>query len=243
MEKDIAIEVGSSKDLVSNFAVLPSNASNKAVTYESSNTSIVSVDAQGVVSALKLGTATVTVKSVDNPAATGEFNITVKEVSFKGDYPRNSWTMTASHNLFVEGTNSLTSPFDENFDTWFALVRPGKTYGGISVPSGEAIYFVVDMKVAQPVNYFKIRHRNDTQLFLRYRIIEEILGSNDGVNFTSVAKDVAVTNYDLEEMMSPKIKFAEANYRYLKFYCKKEACFDSTRGSSAQFSEFYLGIE
>ena len=242
-EKDVAIEINSTENLAAKLSVLPSNASNKAVTYESSATSVVSVDALGVITGLQVGTATVTVKSVENPSITGEFNITIKEASFKGDYVRTSWTLTASHELFVEGTNSLTSPFDGDESTWFALVRPGRKYKDISVPAAEGIYFIVDMKVAQPVNYFKIRHRNDNQLFLRYRMIEEISGSNDGVNFTSVAKDVAVTDYQVAEMMSPKIKFAQANYRYLKFYCKKDACFDATQGASAQLSEFYLGIE
>ena len=242
-QKDVTIEINSTESLASKFSVLPSNASNKAVTYESSAATVISVNDQGLITGLQVGTATITVKSVDNPSVTGQFNVTVKEASFKGDYVRTSWTMTASHELFVEGTNSLTSPFDGDESTWFALVRPGRKYKDISIPATDGISFVVDMKVAQPVNYFKIRHRNDTQLFLRYRMIEEISGSNDGVNFTSIAKDVAVTDYQVAEMMSPKIKFAQANYRYLKFYCKKDACFDATQGASAQLSEFYLGIE
>lgn len=242
-EKDIAIEVNKTENLATRVSVIPSNATNKAVTYESSAPSLVSVNDLGVITGLQTGTATITVKSVDNPSVTGVFNITVKEASFKGDYARDNWTLTASHKLFVEGTNSLASPFDGDASTWFALVRPGRTYKDVSVPAADGIYFVVDMKVAQPVNYFKIRHRNETQLFLRYRMIEEISGSNDGINFTSVAKDVAVTDYQIAEMLSPKIKFTEANYRYLKFYCKKDACFDATQGASAQMAEFYLGIE
>tara|TARA_R110002049_G_scaffold3795_5_gene27565 strand:- start:30576 stop:31745 length:1170 start_codon:yes stop_codon:yes gene_type:complete len=243
VEQDIEVEINATDELASKFTILPANATNKDVTYSSSDLSIVSIDEQGIITGIKVGTATITVESVDNSSATGVFNITVTEVSFKGDYPRDNWTLTASHELFVEGSNSLTSPLDGDFDTWFALVRPGKSFGGVSTPASEGIYFIVDMKEAQPVNYFKIRHRNDYQLFLRYRIIEEVSGSNDGVNFTPIASDVAVTDYNLPEMMSPKLSIPESNYRYFKFYCKKDACFDPSRGSSAQMSEFYLGIE
>lgn len=243
-EKDIAININSTENLAAKFAVLPSNASNKAVTYESSAPSIVSVDESGMITGLQLGTATITVKSVDNTSATGEFNITVKEVSFTGDYPRDNWTMTASHELPIDDTNSLTSPFDENYNTWFGLVRPSKSYKGITVPATEGIYFIVDMKVSQPVNYFRLRHRNETQIFLRYKMIEEISGSDDGVNFTTIANNVAVTDYANSDIVSPNITIPKSNYRYLKFYCQKNECFHSmSQGSSAQFSEIYFGIE
>lgn len=245
--KDIEIRVNSTENLSTKFSVMPGNATNKAVTYESSGPTIVSVDEAGVITGLQEGSATIIVKSVDNPSATGEFNITVKAApDFTGDYPREGWTMTASHPLFVEGTNSLTSPFDGDASTWFALVRPGKTYGGVSVPSGEGIYFIIDMKEAKEVNYFRFRHRNETQFFIRYHKIQEISGSNDGTDFTSIAANVAVTNVGLADIESPNIEFPLSNYRYLKFYCKDSDCFytgSGNQGSSAQFSEFYLGIE
>lgn len=242
-EANIEIEINATDNLASKFNILPVNATNKEVTYSSSDSSIALVDEQGIITGVQIGTATITVESIDNPSATGVFNITVTEVSFKGDYPRDNWTLTASHELFDEASNSVINPLDGDFDTWFALVKPGKSFGGVSTPASEGIYFIVDMKEAKPVNYFKIRHRNDNQFFLRYRIIEEVSGSNDGVNFTPIASDVPVTDYDLPEMMSPNLSIPESNYRYFKFYCKKDACFDPSRGSSAQMSEFYLGIE
>jgi hypothetical protein len=246
--KDIEIRVNSTEDLSTKFAVIPGIATNKAVSYESMDPTIVSVDAVGIITGLQAGTATVIVKSVDNPSATGEFNITVKEApAFIGDYPRDNWEMTASHTLFVEGTNSLESPFDEDTSTWFALVRPGKTYGGVSVPSGDGIYFIVDMKVAQDVDYFRIRHRNTTQLFIRYHKIQEISGSNDGMAFTSIATNVAIPNVDLaDNIESPNIEIPLSKYRYIKFYCKDSDCFytgSGNQGSSAQLSELYLGVD
>ena len=58
----------------------PSNATNKSVTYKSSNTSLVSVSSSGVVKALKdqNGSAVITITSADNPSITAKFTVNVK---------------------------------------------------------------------------------------------------------------------------------------------------------------------
>ncbi len=57
--------------------VTPDNATNKKVTWSSSNTGVAVVDSNGVVSAIKSGSAKITVKSVSNPNLTDSKTITV----------------------------------------------------------------------------------------------------------------------------------------------------------------------
>lgn len=57
------ISIGKSKTLT--CTVSPSNASNKSVTWSSSNTKVATVTGKGVVTAKKAGTATITVKTAD----------------------------------------------------------------------------------------------------------------------------------------------------------------------------------
>ncbi len=59
----------------------PTNASDQTVNWSSSNPSIVSVNAQGVFTALSEGTAIVTVTSVSNPSATASVTVTVSLVA------------------------------------------------------------------------------------------------------------------------------------------------------------------
>ncbi len=245
--KEIEIRANTTENLSNKFSIMPGNATNKAVTYESLNPTIVSVDEEGIITGLEAGTATVVVKSVDNPSATGEFYITVKPApSFIGDYPRDTWTMTASHPLFNDGNNALENAFDNDPSTYFALVRPGKSFSGVSVPIDEGIYFIVDMKEELEINYFRLRHRDQSQLFIRYYKIQEISGSNDGTNFTTIATNVEITNAGMAAIESPDIEIPLSTYRYVKFYCKDSDCFytgSGNQGSSAQFSELYLGIK
>lgn len=77
----LAITVGGSYTL--GVAITPENATNKAVTFSSSNEQVVSVSEKGKLVALSAGTAIITITSVDgNVKATTE--VTVKE---KGDTP------------------------------------------------------------------------------------------------------------------------------------------------------------
>ncbi len=71
---NINMNVGKSYNLKSRMTIKPDNATNKTVTWTSSNTSVATVK-DGVVTALKAGTATVTAKSNNGKTATCTFVI------------------------------------------------------------------------------------------------------------------------------------------------------------------------
>ena len=48
------------------------------------------------------------------------------------------------------------------------------------------------MKQSQSVNYFRIRHRNTNGVFIRWYGFDQILGSNDGENFTLIASNIVI---------------------------------------------------
>lgn len=59
--------------------VVPENATDKAVTWSSENAEVASVDENGVVTAVGIGTTTITVKSKDNEQITASCEITVRQ--------------------------------------------------------------------------------------------------------------------------------------------------------------------
>lgn len=69
------MDVGQTRALTAN--VLPSNAANKAVTWSSSNASIITVSCSGTVTARTEGFATITAKTVDGGYASS-MNIKVE---------------------------------------------------------------------------------------------------------------------------------------------------------------------
>ena len=87
-----SIEVGATETLT--VTVLPANADNAAVTWTSSAPAIASVN-NGVVTAVAIGTATITVTSVDDPTKTAtcavtvtpKTNVEIGEVMFISAYP------------------------------------------------------------------------------------------------------------------------------------------------------------
>lgn len=249
---ELELMTGTEYSLFAQVKILPFEA-NDGVNYTSSNPEIVSVDAEGILTAIAQGEATITVASNHDNSVNA--TLPVKVINFSGDYPRKDWTMTASHPLSISSgdaeKNSLTSALDGDITTNFSLVKPGKTWGAepnrVSVPSTDALHFTIDMGKATTVNYFRIRHRNNLQkeLFLRWRGFEQILGSDDGVNFSVIAEDVVVTNWDqAEEQETPDVIIPTSEYRYLKFYASNSSKYmDTSAGSTIQIQELYLGVK
>lgn len=70
-------KVEAGKRIVLTAKITPSNATNKKVTYKSSNTKVATVDSKGVVKGLKAGTATITVTAQDGSKKKATKKITV----------------------------------------------------------------------------------------------------------------------------------------------------------------------
>ena len=80
---ELSLEVGGEETLTATVA--PTNATNKNVTWESSNTSVATVDATGKVTAIGAGTATITVTTVNqSKTATCEVTVTAATVPVTG---------------------------------------------------------------------------------------------------------------------------------------------------------------
>ena len=71
----VSLNIGKSQQLTA--SVTPSNASNKNVTWKSSNTSVATVSASGVVTAKAIGTATITATAADGSGKSATATITV----------------------------------------------------------------------------------------------------------------------------------------------------------------------
>lgn len=249
---NLDLKVGANYNLFAQILVTPLDA-NDGFNFTSSNTDVASIDEEGMLKGISTGTVTITVASKQNAAI--KITLPINVSVFSGDYPRTNWTMTASQVMFKSATdaekNLLLGAFDADFSTNFCMVRPGKNFGtnpNVVAASGEALYFIVDMQQAQDVNYFRIRHRDATAAYIRWYRFDEILGSNDGTNFQSIATNVVIPNAGTASIQeSPDISIPKSTYRYLKFYAKEAACFYqssyTSQGSSVQIQELYLGMK
>lgn len=76
-------ELSVGENLQLKVSILPENAANQEVSYLSSNEGIAKVDANGLVTAKKAGSTTITMTSKENGKVTAECKITVKKPSIK----------------------------------------------------------------------------------------------------------------------------------------------------------------
>ncbi len=105
-ENTLALTVGGSETLTA--TVKPDDATNKNVTWESSDSRVATVDENGKVTAVKQGTATITVKSVSNDTVTDTCVVTVTDQIF----PVTGVALTPDNaELYVGDTKNLTVEF------------------------------------------------------------------------------------------------------------------------------------
>lgn len=107
-KESVTIKVGETAQLTP--TVSPSNATNKAVTWEQGDTNVASVDSNGLVTGVKAGQTAITVKTVDGDF-TAVSGITVTDV-VKKTYLRNTF------NLAVDTLYGNASSMHADADTW-----------------------------------------------------------------------------------------------------------------------------
>lgn len=218
------------------ITVLPDNATNAEVVYSSSDPETVEVNGKGQVYAKKVGDAVITIKAIDGSGVTTACHIHVREVAAYNNIDRAGWGITASHPYFADAVigGQLENLIDDNLKTCLAMVKPGKSAGGIKVAADEEVYFVIDMQQAKAFNYFCLRHRSDnTSANLRVTKVD-ISGSNDGENFDMLVENQAIaTNISEVNVVLPGM----FNYRYFKLRITGW----NTGGNTIQMSDFNIG--
>ena len=110
-EDAIELETGATQTLVATIS--PANATNKAVTWESSDETIATVDENGLVTAVAEGTATITCKSVSDNTKQATCAVTVVKAPLK---------ITITQNELADFTNTY------GWYTWTAGGVSGKAY-------------------------------------------------------------------------------------------------------------------
>lgn len=208
------LTLNTSQTQILTAAVSPSDASNKNVTWSSSNTSVATVDQEGIVTALKAGTATITVTTLDGDF-TASCTLTVRqsvtgvelnktEMSLKvGE----SETLTAT--IVPEDAYNKSIEWKTSDQTIATVDQEGRV---TAVKAGTAVISVVTedgdfeaectVAVIQPVTGITL---NKTELTLTSREKETIIAtvnpldaSNKNVSWSSSDESIARVNQEGE---------------------------------------------
>lgn len=225
-------------DMSQYVQILPENASNPNYILESSNGEVLETTESTVIKALSKGEAVLRIKAADESGVVTTCNIVVKEPTYAA-IDRSAWLITPSHELPTDNAikNAPESVIDGNISTCLSMVKPGKSYSGVSVKADENVFFVIDMKEKQSFDYLKLSHRTSNSL-PSLRIWEfSLYGSDDGVTFVSINENV---NVQYEGVSSHVMRLIDkADYRYVKVLYTD---WDRNSGSTIQIAEVELGI-
>ncbi|GAB6008520.1 discoidin domain-containing protein [Dysgonomonas reticulitermitis] len=143
------------------------------------------------------------------------------------------WSVTTSHPLPKDDaiSNAPGSLVDGDLSTCLSMVKPGKSYEGVSVPQGAEVYAIIDFKKQIEFNTIILTNRN-FQIYLNAKEVS-FYGSNDGNVYTPVKIEV-----DLPDPKENIIALGgTVKCQYLKMTFDK---WDSSQGSTIQFAELGL---
>lgn len=226
--------VGDILDFKEIITVLPATADDLTVTYTSSDNSIASITANGVLTAKAAGDVDIAIEAADGGGASAICSINIAS-ELTGDFPRTKWSITTSHEFTADGTTGAPEDMlDDDFNTYLSIKKPGKIE---HIPVGSILYFTIDLNATYPFDYFRWGHRgSNTTNGLRVSEVE-LQGSNNGVDF-----DVLETGLGID--ISASVKDYTVNlqqsysYRYVRFVMTGYLAAPST---AIQISEINIG--
>ena len=135
--------------------VTPSNATNKAVTWTSSNENVATVSVRGVVTAVSAGTATITATTMDGGfAATCTVTVTVENLIVESNITRGAYINRDN------GSANTSGAFDATDYMW---LKPNKTYyaEGPYMENFYAFYNSSKTFVTSPPSDVTVTYEND----------------------------------------------------------------------------------
>lgn len=241
LDKAMFVE-GMSIDLSDYITVVPENASNPVLTMGSSNEEIAVFDKDNktLLQLLTSGKVTINIKTTDGTAIEKnvELNILSKDAEIEfTPLDRTGWKITPSHTPVPDGSIGGDKPeylFDSNLSTGLSLYKPNKE----GTPKDAIIGFTVELP-ATSVNAFKLTHRKFGYNRLSPYAID-LLGSNDGENFTVIQKDIPTIyvagSSDVE--VTRILPFGNVSYKFIKVIYSD---YDTANGNTVQVMEFELG--
>ena len=156
---------------------------------------------------------------------------------------RSAWTVVTSHAGPADNVVGGDLPeyiIDDNTTTAFAFVKPGKSYGGITVDADDVPSFTIDMQQTESFNYVNYMHRtggNNPSEYIRARQLS-VYGSGDGVQFTPL-KEHHVIDY-VKNANEIVIEFSGASYRYIRVVIED---WNRESGSTVQVADFNVGTK
>ena len=205
----ININVGKTEKLI--VSILPSNATNKNITWSSSNTSVATVDSSGNVKALKKGSVIISAKSNNGKVATCTVNVSEMAVT-KLTLNKTSESIYKTKTLSLIATITPTDASDKTI-TWKSSntniatvssngVVTGKKAGVVNITAtssnGKSATCKITVKDYTPVTQIKINKSSGTSIvggtFILTATISPSNATIPTVTWTSSDKKVATVD-------------------------------------------------
>lgn len=222
------------------FNIEPATATDKtSLTYISSNEAIFTVDAQGVVTGVKEGSAKLTIQSEDGSNLTTEVTVNVS-MGVPEDIDRSNWKIIHASSVresdLGEGTDYTTAMFDGNYQSWWHSDwnPPADAFPiFIVIDLGQEYTDLFEFKLARRITTDN-RDPNNVELYTGTQEFN-VDRPNDAYDFKLATTYAFGPKDSGTDEITNIIKTPVAKARYIKIVCK-----DSNRDGNVSFTEFSI---
>ena len=179
---EVTVEAGTTvsvgKTLQATATVKPGNATNKKVTWKSSDESIATVDANGVITAKKAGKVVITATSTDGTDKSGSVEITVADET--KPTPDHKSVKADTGDVTAGKTGTVTEPKDVAGWKSRSIIKQGKL-GKAEIADGTLVYAAGD-KTGDDSFVVQYTMADDTVIDVTYSVTVKAAetGKNDG---------------------------------------------------------------
>lgn len=234
------LNIGDPLELNNIITPIPANASYKTFDYKikEENQTNLSINENGLLIAYKSGSYTFEVATIDGSNLKKDITIKVDT-----DFGRSTWDVDTSASYTKDGetfnylpdgdTGKPEDMLDGDEDTFFNMIKPGKSYNGYSASADTEMYFVIDLGIEATSNSFYLQHRNNTATGLRVQELS-FYGSNNGETFTEIQTNITIPTNAIEVGYKD---LPESTYRYVKVKYTK---WNTSSSNCVQIGEFNL---
>jgi hypothetical protein len=145
-----------------------------------------------------------------------------------------TWEVTVSHQpARVDYPNGSNPQFlvDGNTATFLSMIKPGRTFDGITVPADDVVWATVNFNRPMEFNTVVLTNRN-ANAWLNTQAVS-FHGSNDGIEFIPIELEIDLPNPSVNVITLDN----PVTFRYLKMTYDR---WDTAGGNTMQFSELGL---
>ena len=238
--------------------ILPVDATNKKLNFESTGANILSIDDMGNLEGVSTGEGSVEITTAGKEKVQVRLEVSVRDLIKDYPFDTKGWSVELSHKpAYDSGKDTGDNPLyliDGSEDTFLSMVKPGKSLKDkqgvdIKVGASEKVHYIIDFKEVKSFNVLELRHRRFAQPFLKLWAFNLYGFNEETKEFEPIQNTDGSFRYDcVNAKLVDKHNYATDKYEFNEIHTYSKikiefADYNTAQGSAVQMALINVGLD